>query len=114
MCGILVSIRALAILSGHLDTSFEEIWQKLLTECALRGQFHTFHSSFYLSTDIGPDDSKTITKVFTPKDAAYSVEIRMFASELQLRGSSKVVQPHVWDDDVLCWNGEVGYYLINS
>jgi hypothetical protein len=30
-----------------------------------------------------------------------------FASELRLRGSAQVVQPHSKGGDILCWNGEV-------
>lgn len=33
--------------------------------------------------------------------------LNFFASELCLRGDSEVVQPHVKDQNILCWNGEV-------
>jgi hypothetical protein len=36
--------------------------------------------------------------------------LEFFASELRLRGQALIVQPHVMDGDVLCWNGEV--YLL--
>ena len=35
------------------------------------------------------------------------MELRLFASELRLRGTEEVRQPHVKDGNVLCWNGEV-------
>jgi hypothetical protein len=35
--------------------------------------------------------------------------VELFASELRLRGDTRVVQPHAHgvDGNVLCWNGEV-------
>ena len=40
------------------------------------------------------------------------VSITFYASELRLRGSSVIVQPHLKNGNVLCWNGEVqGLYF---
>jgi asparagine synthetase B (glutamine-hydrolysing) len=36
-----------------------------------------------------------------------SLVLDFFASELRLRGSAQVVQPHSNGGDILCWNGEV-------
>ena len=43
-----------------------------------------------------------------------SIELRCYASELRLRGNSAVVQPHVEDGDVFCWNGEVSNCFVKD
>ncbi|KAF5382945.1 hypothetical protein D9757_006339 [Collybiopsis confluens] len=35
------------------------------------------------------------------------LELELFSSELRLRGTHPVVQPHERDGNILCWNGEV-------
>jgi hypothetical protein len=35
------------------------------------------------------------------------LELELHATELRLRGTSPVIQPHVKDGSILCWNGEV-------
>lgn len=40
-------------------------------------------------------------------DAESKLSITFYASELRLRGTSFIVQPHLENGNVLCWNGEV-------
>jgi asparagine synthetase B (glutamine-hydrolysing) len=40
-----------------------------------------------------------------------NTDLDFFGSELRLRGNIPVVQPHVLDGDVLCWNGEVRAFV---
>ncbi|KAJ7071278.1 asparagine synthase-domain-containing protein [Mycena amicta] len=49
----------------------------------------------------GPDSQST------KRSSLSGVILDFFASELRLRGSAPVVQPHEQDGHVLCWNGEV-------
>ena len=71
----------------------------------------------------GPDAQGTYrtllqsaSKVQTPgamgeNEPEPTLALEFFASELRLRGSEPVVQPHQRDGDVLCWNGEVSLPL---
>ncbi|TFL06116.1 asparagine synthase-domain-containing protein [Pterulicium gracile] len=52
----------------------------------------------------GPDAQSSYA--FSANDEA-TVDIELFGAELRLRGKRPVVQPHVLDGDVLCWNGEI-------
>lgn len=48
----------------------------------------------------------------TDAETRRQVTITFYASELRLRGSSDIVQPHLKNSNVLCWNGEVqGLYF---
>ena len=66
-----------------------------------------------------PFDSLTCSTRSNPSDISNDtdaesrhVSITFYASELRLRGSSFIVQPHLKNDNVLCWNGEVqGLYF---
>ncbi|KAJ7492876.1 asparagine synthase-domain-containing protein [Mycena latifolia] len=59
----------------------------------------------------GPDSQNTRRISVTGSDElnhAVVVQILdLFASELRLRGSAPIVQPHEEDGNVFCWNGEV-------
>ncbi|KAJ7042501.1 asparagine synthase-domain-containing protein [Mycena alexandri] len=53
----------------------------------------------------GPDSQDTQRISVTGSDDA--IVLDLFASELRLRGSGPVVQPHEQDGNVFCWNGEI-------
>ena len=38
--------------------------------------------------------------------------MNFFGSELQLRGSAPIVQPHTENGNVFCWNGEVSFSML--
>jgi asparagine synthetase B (glutamine-hydrolysing) len=65
--------------------------------------------STYSSRRKGPDAQALIRiKCEDAFHSDISVELMLFASELQLRGISPVSQPHIdSSSNVLCWNGEV-------
>ncbi|KAJ6574847.1 asparagine synthase-domain-containing protein [Mycena capillaripes] len=53
----------------------------------------------------GPDSQDTRRVSVTGSDDA--VILDLFASELRLRGSDPVVQPHERNGNIFCWNGEI-------
>lgn len=63
-------------------------------------------------TALGPDSQKTIrVNCSSPPSAGCSgrcpgLVLECFASELQLRGTATVAQPHIQDEIIFCWNGE--------
>ena len=59
------------------------------------------------STNSPGPDASTLHTVMLPSSGEPQLQLRLFASELWLRGETPVTQPHIEGDDVLCWNGEV-------
>ncbi|KAJ7225769.1 asparagine synthase-domain-containing protein [Mycena pura] len=56
----------------------------------------------------GPDSQQTRLVSLTGSNGSnHAVLLDLFASELRLRGSDPVVQPHEQSGDVFCWNGEI-------
>ncbi|KAL0950911.1 hypothetical protein HGRIS_007670 [Hohenbuehelia grisea] len=61
----------------------------------------------------GPDAQRAFVKSFDVPAASLKPEtssalhLRFFSSELRLRGSQPVLQPHERDGNILCWNGEI-------
>ncbi|KAK0465353.1 asparagine synthase-domain-containing protein [Desarmillaria tabescens] len=56
----------------------------------------------------GPDAQRSHKVSFKDQTSDDSIlHLEFFASELCLRGSHPVVQPHIRNGDVLCWNGEI-------
>ncbi|KAK0505900.1 asparagine synthase-domain-containing protein [Armillaria luteobubalina] len=99
MCGIFVCAR----LQGDpqtldiIDSSFEKLCIGLRHANAARG----------------PDAQRSHKVSFrAPTSDASTINLDFFASELCLRGSRPVVQPHIRNGDILCWNGEVHLTLI--
>lgn len=72
-----------------------------------------------IEKESGPDAQKLHRIEISPvPDEKQDVNIQttlianFFASELCLRGTSQIIQPHTSKGgDVLCWNGEVWFYL---
>ena len=52
--------------------------------------------------------------IFNEANADARLSITFYASELRLRGTSFIVQPHVKNGNVLCWNGEVQGLLLTA
>ncbi|KAK0473189.1 asparagine synthase-domain-containing protein [Armillaria novae-zelandiae] len=95
MCGIFVCARRI---QGDpqtfktTDSSFEELCIGLK----------------HANTSRGPDAQRSHKVSFgTPTSDASTLNLEFFASELCLRGSLPVVQPHIRNGDILCWNGEI-------
>ncbi|KAF9073720.1 asparagine synthase-domain-containing protein [Rhodocollybia butyracea] len=78
MCGIFAQI-------GEAGSSPEILCQKLRDVNATRG----------------PDARKSCCISLS------ELRLELFSSELRLRGRHPVVQPHNYDGNILCWNGEV-------
>ncbi|KAJ7655074.1 asparagine synthase-domain-containing protein [Mycena polygramma] len=55
----------------------------------------------------GPDAQDTRQARVTAAGSDDVVVLDLFASELRLRGSDLVVQPHEHDRSIFCWNGEI-------
>ncbi|KAJ6509277.1 asparagine synthase-domain-containing protein [Mycena vitilis] len=55
----------------------------------------------------GPDAQDTRQARVTAAGSDDVVVLDLFASELRLRGSDPVVQPHEQDRSIFCWNGEI-------
>ena len=62
-----------------------------------------FDSLTPCSTRSNPSDISNDTDAHA---AERQVSITFYASELRLRGASDIVQPHLKNGNVLCWNGE--------
>ncbi len=58
----------------------------------------------------GSDD----TAFFRDVNAFQHLLVDFYASELRLRGDAEVVQPHVKDQNILCWNGEVNHLVYSQ
>ncbi|KAK0246021.1 asparagine synthase-domain-containing protein [Armillaria nabsnona] len=95
MCGIFVCARRLQGDPQTFDTtnsSFEKLCIGLRHANAARG----------------PDAQRSHKVSFRASTSdAGTVSLEFFASELCLRGSRPVVQPHIRNGDILCWNGEI-------
>ncbi|KAJ7783520.1 asparagine synthase-domain-containing protein [Mycena maculata] len=55
----------------------------------------------------GPDSQDSRRVSVTGSDGLHTFVLDLFASELQLRGSQHIVQPHERDNNIFCWNGEI-------
>lgn len=104
MCGILLGLQP----SAHINESFERVWERLKASNSARGE--EILNSLFISTTkfsiVGPDAQECHTSCVAGS-SGHDIDLRCFASELRLRGNSPVVQPHVEEGDVFCWNGEV-------
>lgn len=59
---------------------------------------------------LGPDAQNSCqVKMTLDKESDSYLQLELHTSELLLRGTSPIVQPHVHDGNILCWNGEVIY-----
>ncbi|KAH8100580.1 asparagine synthase-domain-containing protein [Cristinia sonorae] len=104
MCGIFFTCETPAIRSEQAD-EFEQLCGQLRAENAARG--HRFlsdnHPSSLISFLTGPDAQDAFTLEID------SIKLSFFSSELRLRGTEPIVQPHRSSDGhIFCWNGEVG------
>ena len=72
---------------------------------------------------VGPDAGHATSIGFPTRGAVCSSSevsrghiLEFYASELRLRGTAPIVQPHMGgpDGDVLCWNGEVSQSVLND
>ncbi|KIJ68621.1 hypothetical protein HYDPIDRAFT_179694 [Hydnomerulius pinastri MD-312] len=107
MCGIFCSVRASCPCSTnagsplYLDESaFRSLTERLEQANATRGPDAQRAEVISLpSCCTGCSPSKTVCQS--------TQEIELYASELRLRGDAPIVQPHVEEGDVLCWNGEI-------
>jgi len=117
MCGIFVSAICSKNSEGGADSAFQHICSKLRNVNALRGTFGSgsfiIHQNFEFF--LGPDAQtscwlkSSIEKQSGPLYSDVHLHLELHASELRLRGNSPVVQPHMKDGNILCWNGEVIY-----
>jgi asparagine synthetase B (glutamine-hydrolysing) len=48
-----------------------------------------------------------ITPSTTRDETPHSLNIAFYGSELRLRGDYPILQPHLRDGNILCWNGEI-------
>jgi len=67
-------------------------------------------SSCRVKLDIGQCGSDD-TAFSRGVNAFQQLVVDFYASELRLRGDADVVQPHVKDQNILCWNGEVNHLV---
>ncbi|TFK40956.1 asparagine synthase-domain-containing protein [Crucibulum laeve] len=55
----------------------------------------------------GPDAQNSYRTHITSNSSDHRLELDFYASELRLRGDFPIVQPHVKNENILCWNGEI-------
>lgn len=84
---------------------------KCSSRCAQVGESRGF--PLIIRILLGPDAQnehqvRFLSSMGYSKEDISALVLKMFASELRLRGNTAIVQPHVKDGNVLCWNGEVG------
>jgi len=132
MCGIFVSVRFLRQDENPQDIcQFAEVTSKLKDANAARGtQGYDPANEIATESGAGPDAQNTYTLLLECEDSVMPdggsstvyigsprlgsrLAVEFFASELRLRGDRPIVQPHVGNGNVLCWNGEVIHLLIN-
>ena len=115
MCGILFHAHLGKTLNTESE-NFVNFLNRLKGANARRGgwSLHLSHirdSDIELSSDSqGPDVQRQLDVSIKRTDDKGDVPLHFFASELQLRGTDIARQPHhdIDDQNVLCWNGEVG------
>ncbi|KAF8973774.1 asparagine synthase-domain-containing protein [Flammula alnicola] len=111
MCGIFVSVRFSTPGNASLDVDqeFTSLSLELQRVNAARGpDAQNTHALSLLSSpppalSISSDSASFISS----EDVSRSLDAVFYASELRLRGDSPIVQPHVRNGNVLCWNGEI-------
>ncbi|KAF8807600.1 hypothetical protein BYT27DRAFT_7233106 [Phlegmacium glaucopus] len=112
MCGILVSARAISGVHGEEET-FEkrriELEEMNSARVALPSgpdaqSNHAVDLSFSFDSSTPCSNNSDIPN---EGDAQSKLRIAFYASELRLRGTSSIVQPHLKNGNVLCWNGEI-------
>ncbi|KAK0208534.1 asparagine synthase-domain-containing protein [Desarmillaria ectypa] len=95
MCGIFVCVRRLQVNPQSIDAT-DSYLEKLCI--GLR----------HANAARGPDAQRSHKVSFKDRTSdASMLHLEFFASELCLRGSHPVVQPHIRNGDILCWNGEI-------
>lgn len=96
MCGIFCSIRS------HSTTATTTESTDTHTHTTYLSDFAAMSTRLKAANALrGPDAQSSYA--FSANDEA-TVDIELFGAELRLRGKRPVVQPHVLDGDVLCWN----------
>ncbi|KAF9535815.1 asparagine synthase-domain-containing protein [Crepidotus variabilis] len=100
MCGIFVS----ACISSDKSScaQLEEIQAVLKDQNAQRGPDAQNTVNFSIPLD---KSAKETLLVSGSKER--ELVLQFYGSELRLRGSRQVIQPHLRDGDILCWNGEI-------
>ncbi|TFK76894.1 hypothetical protein BDN72DRAFT_884541 [Pluteus cervinus] len=98
MCGILFSAHFAG--NANATPTGNTAWESLVGYNAKRGPDSQNSVHVSLSKD-------GVEHVDGDGQSSPRLSLGFFASELQLRGSSTVVQPHTLDGDILCWNGEI-------
>ncbi|KDQ30586.1 hypothetical protein PLEOSDRAFT_49338 [Pleurotus ostreatus PC15] len=98
MCGIFFCLHQERNLSPDPDSEAPSIHATLKTINAQRG----------------PDAQRTVSLTIPASPSGYTditkppiVHLEFFSSELRLRGTAPIVQPHESNNNILCWNGEV-------
>ncbi|KAL4268062.1 Asparagine synthetase domain-containing protein [Pleurotus pulmonarius] len=101
MCGIFFCVHHEKNLSPSTDPevpSFEDICGALRTVNAQRGPDAQRNVSLSIPVTPSPSNDTSSPAV---------VHLEFFSSELRLRGTAPIVQPHESNNNILCWNGEV-------
>ncbi|KAF9056380.1 asparagine synthase-domain-containing protein [Panaeolus papilionaceus] len=99
MCGIFASVRTIDSQSDPQNSNYDAVSTDLQRQNALRGpdcqNLHTIKLPIH---DTNLEDNPDL-----------QLQLNFYGSELRLRGSSFVSQPHIEEEsgNVLCWNGEV-------
>ncbi|PPQ98886.1 hypothetical protein CVT24_003517 [Panaeolus cyanescens] len=101
MCGIFASIRVFDHADDTQDSSYEALSSDLQAQNALRGP--DCQNSYRIKLSIPHGDSQGDASQYR------YIELYFYGSELRLRGTSYVSQPHIDEQsgNVFCWNGEV-------
>ncbi|KAG7450298.1 uncharacterized protein BT62DRAFT_962118 [Guyanagaster necrorhizus] len=95
MCGIFFCVRQFQVNPPAIDT-IDSYHEKLCI--ALR----------HANAARGPDAQRSHKVSFKDQSSDVGMlHLEFFASELCLRGSQPVVQPHIRNGDIFCWNGEI-------
>lgn len=107
MCGIFVSARVSGV--HGKEEAFDKRRLELEEMNSARGpdaqNNHTVHLPFSFDSSI--PCSNISRDISNEAESQSQLSIEFYASELRLRGTSFVVQPHLKDGNVLCWNGEI-------
>lgn len=120
MCGVLFSaVHVGSDPQNAFELSKLNIYQDLIQSNTRRGLFFLITPRVFLDRrHVGPDAQASISftleeELCLPKSGISNsggscIYLDFFASELQLRGSVTVIQPHTdGRGNILCWNGEV-------
>ncbi|KAF9480031.1 hypothetical protein BDN70DRAFT_912901 [Pholiota conissans] len=104
MCGIHVSAK---FSPSQIDVNFASMQLALQRVNAARGPDAQNEYVLSLSAPLTTPQELEAASLSSGNALSRTLDVTFYASELRLRGDNPIVQPHIREGNVLCWNGEI-------